>query len=168
MTRRCSRRPTRYAACPRLCLVVRRQRNCAQLGEAGMTVTERKVEEFSSGLGGARFHELFDLLESYGLRPIGKSNTETLLYQRHRRGATPDGIFAFRKGAPHVISFPKSYWLPRVQVMNEILDRFDPSDRPPIRGPVSETQYSAGQVSIRSGTLEAIRQFCGEVCDRLD
>ena len=132
-----------------------------------MTETERKLEEFSSGFGGARFRELFDLLESYGLLPLGKSNTETLLYQWHRRGATTDDIFAFRKGAPHVISFPKSYWLPRAHVMNEILDRFENSDRPPIRGPVSETQFSAGQVAIRSGTLESIRQFCRDVCDGL-
>ena len=59
-----------------------------------LTDTEKIVTRFVSGLGGQRYKEIFDLLEQYGLKPLGKSNTETLLFQV--RDSTALDIFAFR------------------------------------------------------------------------
>lgn len=78
-----------------------------------MTETEKVVAKFVSGFGGDRYKKVFDLLESKNLKPLGKSNTATLLFQQRISANEVNDIFAFRLGPPSVISFPKSYWLKR-------------------------------------------------------
>ncbi len=133
-----------------------------------MTITEDIVESFCQGLGGSRFRHLFDILEEYGLRPLGKSNTATLLYQRIGPGGSTEDIFAFRKSSPHVISFPKSYWTSRSRALGDILDQFQYSEKPAIEGPISESQYSAGQIELSRNTEERIVKMCERICSEFD
>jgi hypothetical protein len=129
-----------------------------------MTATSDMVSKFTSGLGSARYREIFETLESSGLCPLGKSNTETLLFQyRDGTGETLD-VFAFRLGPPPVISFPRSYWLSRSSALNENLDNFSYAERPAITGPVSDSQYSAGQIELSRGTQERVVAVCNRVC----
>lgn len=121
-----------------------------------MTVTEKTVEKFVSGLGGKRYLEIFEVLESSGLQPLGKPNTETLLYQLRRGDSEKLDIFAFRLGPPPVISFPKSYWLGRSSELSGLFDNFLFAEKPTTTGAVSDSQYSAGQVEINRSTLERI------------
>jgi hypothetical protein len=133
-----------------------------------MTATDDMVLKFTKGLGSARYCEIFEILESNGLRPLGKSNTETLLFQyREESGETLD-VFAFRRGPPPVISFPQSYWLSHSAVLNEIMDNFSYSERPATTGPVSDSQYSAGQIEIGRGTQERVVDVCRTVCARFN
>lgn len=132
-----------------------------------LTVTDNVVDEFRSGLGGQRFRRLFDLLGQYGLKPLGKSNTDTLLYQKIKNGVALD-VFAFRKGSPHVISFPKSYWLNKTAMLSEILNQFEYSEKPATEGHVSESQYSAGQIAFIKNTEDRVVQICRRVCEDLN
>ncbi|WP_445946072.1 hypothetical protein [Shewanella sp.] len=132
-----------------------------------MTETEKMMNKFVCGFGGQRYREVFEVLESSNLRPLGKSNTETLLFQLRGAHSEMLDIFAFRLGPPPVISFPKSYWLSRVSELSEHLSSFSFSEKPAITGPVSNSQYSAGQVEITRSTHERIIEVCNRVCDSL-
>ncbi|ENA29091.1 hypothetical protein HMPREF1487_08510 [Pseudomonas sp. HPB0071] len=63
-----------------------------------MTETEKMVGKFVSGFGGQRYREIFEVLESSNFRPLGKSNNETLLFQRRGTNSEMLDIFAFRLG----------------------------------------------------------------------
>ena len=132
-----------------------------------MTETQKIVEKFTRGIGGARFEEIFDLLEANQLHPLGKSNTGTLLFQfRCGDGVTHD-VLAFRIGPPPVMSFPKSYWLSRASKLNQHLDGFSFSERPATTGPISDSQYSAGQITISKATKERLIKVCKQICEGL-
>ena len=133
-----------------------------------MTITEEVVENFCRGLGGSRFRRLFDILEEHGLRPLGKGDTATLLYQRIGNDGETEDIFAFRKSSPHVISFPKSYWISRANTLGDMLDQFSYSEKPTIKGFISESQYSAGQIEFGRNTEERIVELCRRVCSGLN
>ncbi len=130
-----------------------------------MTETEKMLGKFLGGLGRKRYREVFDVLESHGLCPLGKSNTATLLFQAQTKSGDTADIFAFRLGPPPVISFPKSYWTLRSRELNEHLSRFSYSEQPPIAGPVSDSQYSAGQIEMNRSTHERIIEVCTSICD---
>ena len=132
-----------------------------------MTETEKMVLKFTGGLGGARYKELFRLLETHGLSPLGKSNTETLLFQYRDSEKVMHDVLAFRLGPPPVVSFPKSYWLGRSNKLSEHLSNFEFSERPTTFGAVSDSQYSAGQIQISRNTYERVLTVCGRVCDDL-
>ena len=132
-----------------------------------VTETEKMLEKFIGGLGGRRFREIFAVLESNGLRPLGKSNTATLLYQLQRGGGDTSDILAFRLGPPPVISFPKSFWLSRSGELGDYLANFSYSEKPPITGPVSDSQYSAGQIELNRQTHERVLDVCARVCSSL-
>ncbi|MEL0169440.1 MAG: hypothetical protein VW877_15055 [Pseudomonadaceae bacterium] len=129
-----------------------------------MTETEKMVEKFVSGFGGQRYREIFEVLASNNLRPLGKPNTETLLFQFRGPDSEVLDVFAFRLGPPPVISFPKSYWLVRSSELSAHLSNFSYSEKPVITGPVSDSQYSAGQVEITRSTHERIIEVCNRVC----
>jgi hypothetical protein len=97
-----------------------------------MTETEKMMYKFVSGFGGQRYREIFEVLESSNLRPLGKSNSETLLFQLRGAHSEMQDIFAFRLGPPPVISFPKSYWLSRASELSEHLSYFSFSEKPAI------------------------------------
>ncbi|WP_146174279.1 hypothetical protein [Pseudomonas sp. GV071] len=132
-----------------------------------MTNTEKMLEKFIRGLGGHRYREMFEVLESSDLRPLGKSNTETLLFQLRATNSETLDIFAFRLGPPPVISFPKSYWLDRPSELSGHLSNFTFSEKPAITTLVSDSQYSAGQVEITRSTHKRIIEVCTRVCASL-
>lgn len=132
-----------------------------------MTETEKMVGKFVSGFGGQRYREIFEVLKSSNFRPLGKSNTETLLFQLRGTDSEMLDIFAFRLGPPPVVSFPKSYWLGRSSELSAHLSNFSFSEKPAITGPVSDSQYSAGQVEITRSTHERIIEICNRVCASL-
>lgn len=131
-----------------------------------MTATETLVNEFLRSASSANFREVFAVLDSFGLQPLGKSNTDTLLYQYRCDGDVYD-IFAFRLGPPRVISFPKSYWLPRAAEMSRHLENFSYSERPPTEPGISTSQYSAGQIELQRSTRERVRLMCVSICEGL-
>lgn len=129
------------------------------------TETEKVVRSFELDLGGSRHRDLFEILRLAGLRPLGKSNTKTLLFQAHRDGNTYD-VLAFRLKPEPVLSFPKSYWNPRGSELHELLDAFEFSERPQVIGPVSDSQHSAGQISMNRSTHERLLTVCEAVAER--
>lgn len=132
------------------------------------TVTTKTVESFKSGLGGARFAQLFAILEENGLRPLGKSNTGTLLFQAIDNDGTMHDVLAFRREPVSVLSFPKSYWLPRKELRSSLCGAFEPHEQPAvIPGVGSNANESAGQVTINKNTLERVKELCVEVCNRV-
>jgi hypothetical protein len=131
-----------------------------------MNETEKMVAKYLNGLGSKRYSEIFAILESHGLKPLGKSNTGTLLFQFKDESSGLLDIFAFRLSQPPVISFPQSYWLPRGSELSALLANFTYAERPPIKGHVSESQYSAGQVELSRSTHERVLEMCIEVCHR--
>jgi hypothetical protein len=132
-----------------------------------MTHTERMVSKFINSLSGSRYRQIFEILDSHGLRPLGKSNTETLLYQFRDAQRNVADVLAFRLGPPQVISFPKSYWLSRSLELSQYLNDFSYNERPAVAGPVSTSQFSAGQIEITPNTYERIMQVCNNVCTSL-
>ena len=131
-----------------------------------MTETEKMVSNFTTGLGGSRNRKIFNILEENNLHALGKSNTGTLLYQYSDGNGTFHDIFAFRQNPP-VFSFPQSYWLKRSVELNEHLGNFKNSEKPELKGPVSTSQYSAGQIEITRNTYERLIDICNLVCKKL-
>src|SRR5262245_6257559 len=127
-----------------------------------MNQTERAVAKFTNGFNGEIYRSVFALLESHGLRPLGKSNTDTLLFQHHGSGGNVSDVFAFRLGPPPVISFPSSYWNARSGKLSDFLGRFSYMEQQAVTGKVSDSQYSSGQIEIKKGTYERIIQLCTE------
>ena len=128
-----------------------------------MTATERLRSKFTEGFGGHRFIRIFHIIEAAGYTPLGKSNTKTLLYQRTDPLLGKLDIFAFRLG-PALISFPKSYWLKHKGELNTHLALFTYFEKLEVKGPVSTSQYSAGQVKITRNTIDRVLSVCSEVC----
>ena len=132
-----------------------------------MTVSQQIVEKFTRGIGGARFQEIFDLLEVNHLHPLGKSNSDTLLFQFKGEDGVMHDLLAFRLGPPPVMSFPKSYWLSRAIKLNKYLDDFSFSEKPAITGFISDSQFSAGQIAVSKATQERLIEVCKQVCEGL-
>ena len=132
-----------------------------------MTETEKIVEKFIRAPGGSRYREIFQTLESNHLRPLGKSNTKTLLFQFRGADGTDHDVLAFRLGPPSVMSFPKSHWLSRTEELNQHLGNFSYSERPATTGPVSDSQFSAGQIELNRSTHERVIEVCTRICDGL-
>ena len=133
-----------------------------------MTETEKIVAKFVNGLGGGRYREIFDLLQANNRHPLEKSNTATLLFQQRVHAHEVNDVLAFRLGPPAVMSFPKSYWLQRKQGLSSHLSHFSFSEKPAICGPVSDSQYSAGQIELGKSTHERVIDVCNRICESLD
>lgn len=131
-----------------------------------MTETDKLKNKFTNGLGSVRFIEIFSILEASDLQPLGKSNTDTLLYQYKTSSGEVLDIFAFRFG-PAILSFPKSYWLSHKTKLSGYLSVFLESDKPTLEGFVSTSQYSAGQIKITRNTINQILAICREVSSNL-
>jgi len=128
-----------------------------------MTATDRLKSMFTEGSAGTRFTRIFNILESAGYTPLGKSNTKTLLYQRTSTSFSTLDVFAFRLG-PALISFPKSYWLKHKAELNTHLALFEYYEKIPVEAPVSTSQYSAGQVKVIMSTMDRVLSICSDVC----
>jgi hypothetical protein len=135
-------------------------------GAIPVTVTEKTVEEFTKGIGGSRFAELFRILVLYGLRPLGKSNTGTLLFQWIDKNGTAHNVLAFRREPAPVLSFPQSYWQSRKELRSGICATFTSNEQPStIRGVGSHSNESAGQVALNKDTFERLKATCDDVCN---
>ncbi|MGA4632913.1 hypothetical protein ACPA5B_03450 [Pseudomonas solani] len=127
------------------------------------TVSQEKVESYLSGFGGSKFQPLFAILQASGLEPLGKSNTDTLLFQL-RDGAMAHDVVAFRRKPEAVLSFPKSYWATRAADRAALCKSFDLGEQPAVTKEVGSTsQQSAGQVKVSAVTLERLVALCTEL-----
>jgi len=132
-------------------------------------ITARVVGAFSASALGAEFLEIFAILTAAGLRPLGKSNTSTLLFQRNQlEGGSPEDVLAFRCEPSAVLSFPISFWGEKEKARAELCVVFDDEEMPRvINRPGSSSRFSAGQVKFDSSTFERIRQLCLQLCTKL-
>lgn len=96
-----------------------------------------------------------------GLKFKGPKNSSTLLYYFRSDGAEV-GVAALR-GSPSLISFPARFWSQHRASLNLALERFPSYLRPATEGLVSSSQFSAGQISITSESVETILTVINEV-----
>lgn len=132
-----------------------------------MTETDKAVNRFINAPGGFRYEKLFSLLIEHGLKPLGKSNTETLLFQHHCPDRDTSDVLAFRLKPEPVISFPKSFWLSKKESLNTYKADFVLSEMPATTSKVSSSQYSAAQILINRSTYERIYSPCNIICSEL-
>ncbi|MFJ3466652.1 hypothetical protein [Pseudomonas sp. NPDC090201] len=127
-------------------------------------VTEEIVNQFTRGLGGKRFRDIFEILSDAGLRPLGKFNTGTLLFQFIDSATATHDVLAFRR-SPDVLSFPISYWSERVQQRLRLCAPFSIQEKlSPLKGVGSTSNFSAGEVVITKESQERIKSLCRNVC----
>ncbi|MFK0091869.1 hypothetical protein [Pseudomonas sp. NPDC090592] len=130
------------------------------------TVTQEIVSAFQTqDVRGRRFKAIFDYLVEQGLKPEGKSNCETLPFQYRGADGNQMDVLAFRRGDNDVLSFPRSYWRSRSDRREALCEPFDYSERPSVAtGVVGSTNYSVGQLTIKSATQDRVMAVCAAVC----
>ncbi|HHH9441357.1 TPA: hypothetical protein ACP32N_003296 [Pseudomonas aeruginosa] len=132
------------------------------------TATQTAIQTFEKALGGKRFIQLFAILREQGLEPLGKSNTDTLLFQ-YVAGDERHNVLAFRHRPEAVISFPATYWASRASIRSELCKPFDLAEMPQVsRAFASTSIQSAGQVAIKESTMERLKELCLKVCSYAD
>jgi len=120
---------------------------------------QEKLDSFFSHRYGAFYRTMHEELLGVGLR--GKDNNKTVLYHYGTRANGENSLAAYRKEPLCVFSFPKSYWEPRRQELNQILSDFAlvelkaPSDSPSER-------YSAHQILLSEETIDRITNVIRE------
>jgi len=133
------------------------------------TVTRKKLDQFTKGLGGSRFSTLFDILTDHGLRPLAKSNTETLLFRFADRSGGVHDVIAFRREPKPVLSFPMSFWQSRAPVRDRLWADFSFAEREPvINSPGHSSKESVGQLLINKDTFERLQTLCRDLCALVD
>ena len=133
------------------------------------TVTDAIVSDFATNdLPGRRFQTIFEYLLEQGLKPEGKSNSGTLVFQCPDTNGDFIDVLAFRRKPEDVLSFPRSYWGSRSNRREALCKPFDHSERPSVMtGVVGYTNYSSGQLSIKSITQQRVMAVCISVCSDL-
>lgn len=133
------------------------------------TVTNEIVSAFATNdIPGRRFKAIFDYLLEQGLKPEGKSNSGTLVFQHRDTEGSFIDVLAFRRKPEDVLSFPRSYWGSRSDRREALCKPFDYSESPSVAtGVVGYTNYSSGQLAIKSITLERVMAVCVAVCSDL-
>lgn len=133
------------------------------------TATEEVVSAFETqDIPGRRFKAIFDCLIEHGLRPEGKSNSGTLVFQYRSSDGTLIDVLAFRRKPEAVLSFPRSYWASRSDRREALCKPFDYAERPSVAtGVIGPTNYSVGQLAIKSATHERVMAVCVAVCSDL-
>ena len=77
-------------------------------------------------------------------------------------------VLAFRRKPEDVLSFPRSYWGSRSDRREALCKPFDYSESPLVAtGVVGYTNYSSGQLAIKSITQERVMAVCVAVCSDL-
>lgn len=77
-------------------------------------------------------------------------------------------VLAFRRKPEDVLSFPRSYWGSRSDRREALCKPFDYSESPSVAtGVVGYTNYSSGQLAIKSITQERVMAVCVAVCSDL-
>jgi hypothetical protein len=129
----------------------------------GASVTEQKLVTFQSGLGGKRFKIIFEVLLNAGLKPVGKSNSQTLIFRWKDSFGNEHDVVAFRQ-SPDVLSFPRSFWRSRKDHRSSLCSSFGIFEQPPVSANVGPTQESEGQVSLTMSTLERVKTLANDIC----
>lgn len=134
------------------------------------TVADDIVSAFATDdIPGRRFKAIFEYLLERGLKPEGKSNSGTLVFQHRGTDGNFIDVLAFRRKPEDVLSFPRSYWGSRSARRETLCKPFDYAERPAVAtGLVGYTNYSSGQLSIKSITQERILDVCVAVCRDLN
>ncbi|EJM26842.1 MULTISPECIES: hypothetical protein [Pseudomonas] len=130
------------------------------------TVTDQIVSAFATDdIPGRRFRAIFDYLLEQGLKPVGKSNSGTLVFQHRGTDGNFIDVLAFRRKPEDVLSFPRSYWGSRSDRREALCKLFDYSESPSVaNGVVGYTNYSSGQLAIKAITQERVMAVCIAVC----
>lgn len=89
-----------------------------------------------------------------GFKCRGAKNSQTLLYV-FRSGGKDIGIAALRDG---IFSFPVGFWGSRRAVLQITLNGFKSRHQIALQSGISSSQYSAGQIAIKSDSIEPILQ----------
>lgn len=133
------------------------------------TVTDEIVSAFATNdIPGRRFKAIFDYLLGQGLKPEGKSNSGTLVFQHRDSDGNFIDVLAFRRKPEDVLSFPRSYWSSRSDRREALCKPFDYSERPSVAtGVLGYTNYTSGQLAIKSITKERVMAVCVAVCSDL-
>lgn len=135
--------------------------------QAKLTVTQKVMLSYENGLGGSNFSILFSILKDQGLVPLGKSNTDTLLFQYRNSGKSQD-ILAFRRKPYAILSFPKSYWSTRSADLILMCKDFHENEKLLVHARVGSTsQQSAGQLFINTATLQRLKNLCVDICKNI-
>lgn len=134
------------------------------------TVTDEIVSAFATDdTPGRRFEVIFKYRLERGLKPEGKSNSGTLVFQHRDTDGNFIDVLAFRRKPEDVLSFPRSYWGSRSVRRETLCKPFGYSERPAVAtGQVGYTNYSSGQLSIKSNTQERVMDVCVAVCRDLN
>ncbi len=111
------------------------------------------LDSFFSHRYGALYRIMHDELLGVGLRV--KDNNKTVLYHYGTKANGENSLAAYRKEPLSVFSFPKSYWEPRRQELNQILSNFAPVELKAPSGSPSE-RYSAHQILLSEETIDRI------------
>ncbi|MDK2126220.1 hypothetical protein [Parachitinimonas caeni] len=98
-------------------------------------------------------------LTSAGLKFKGPSNSQTLLYY-FRNGGREIGVAAMR-GSPSLLSFPRAFWYGRSSLAIALSRASSFYIEPD--GPVSSSQYSAGQLRITTASIETLLSIVNEI-----
>lgn len=133
------------------------------------TVTDEILSAFATNdIPGRRFKAIFEYLLEQGLKPDGKSNSGTLVFQHRDMDGNFIDVLAFRRKPEDVLSFPHSYWSRQSNRREALCKPFDHSERPSVAtGVVGYTNYSSGQLAIKSNTQERVMAVCHAVCNDL-
>lgn len=132
------------------------------------TATQSAIQAFEKTLCGKRFSQLFEILRGQGLVPLGKANTDTLLFQ-YVAGNERLPVLAFRHKPEPVISFPANYWACRASIRLELCKSFDIGEMPQVsRAFASTSSQSSGQVVIKEATMDRLRELCLQVCSYVE
>ncbi|MBO2672004.1 hypothetical protein [Shewanella algae] len=112
-----------------------------------------KLDSFFSHQDGTLYRTIHEELLRVGLR--AKDNNKTVLYHYGTRANGENSLAAYRTEPLCVFSFPKSYWEPRRQELNQILSYFAPVELKVPSGSPSE-RYSAHQILLSDETIDRI------------
>lgn len=87
-----------------------------------------------------------------------KARNETMMY--HAKGKDGElGLIAMRQG---VMSFPMNFWASRSTTMRKAMNMLPSANQLPVYGHVSESQYSAGQLTLSVATLPTLLKIVRE------
>lgn len=117
-----------------------------------MGAKEELLADITRHDSGESVQEIHARLVAAGLKWKGPRNSETLLYF-FRLEEKEVGVAAMRRG---IFSFPAPFWRSRATALRRALDMVPSYHLVGTEPAISSSQYSAGQVQVSAGTLEAI------------
>lgn len=107
-----------------------------------------RVDELLAQDTTGNLRRLHDRLVALGLKTKMPPNSQTLLFEASDDAGRKVGLAAMRSGYVSVFSFPKTYWRPRLKLLEEALSAIGPRHFVQTQELVSESQYSARQLRV--------------------